>query len=154
MLDHRRIVVALDRQELWALDGNRVLRSTLVTTGDPVLPTPAGQYEILARASPLTFYSPYPPGSPYWYPLSPTTFALLFQVNGYYIHDAPWRSVYGPGSNAVAGTPGAATTGTHGCVNVPYAAMAWLYSWATVGTPVQVRPHLTPGPWSAIVAGR
>ena len=90
------------------------------------------------------------PGSPYWYPNSPANFAMMFQSNGYYIHDAPWRSFYGPGSNAVDGTPGTNTTGTHGCVNVPYSPMAWLFSWATLGTPVQVRQQITPNQWPAL----
>jgi flagellar hook assembly protein FlgD len=145
VLDHRRIVVSLHAQRLWALDGNRVLLTTLVTTGGPELPTPTGDFEVIDRESPFTFVSPYPPGSPYWYPPSPANFVLLFQVNGYFIHDAPWRTFYGPGSNSVDGTPGTNNTGTHGCVNVPYQAMLWLFNWATMDTPVQVRQHFTPG---------
>lgn len=138
-LDLRRIVISLKQQKMWALDGNKVLLSTLVTTGGPELPTPTGNYEIIDREAPFTFHSPFPPGSPFWYADSPTNFALLFQVNGYFIHDAPWRSYFGPGSNVVDGTPGSNTTGTHGCVNTPYTAMAWLFNWATMYTPVQVR---------------
>ena len=145
VLDHRRIVVSLDAQQLWALDGNRVLLTTLVTTGGPELPTPTGDFEVIDRESPFTFVSPYPQGSPYWYAPAPANFVLLFQVNGYFIHDAPWRTYYGPGSNTVDGTPGTNNTGTHGCVNVPYQPMLWLYNWATMSTPVQVRQHFTPG---------
>jgi flagellar hook assembly protein FlgD len=145
VLDHRRIVVSLDAQQLWALDGNRVLLTTLVTTGGPELPTPMGDFQVIDRESPFTFISPYPQGSPYWYPPSPANFVLLFQVDGYFIHDAPWRTFYGPGSNTIDGIPGTNTTGTHGCVNVPYQPMAWLYNWATMDTPVQVRQHFTPG---------
>lgn len=147
VLDHRRIVISLDAQQLWALDGNRVLLTTLVTTGGPELPTPTGDYQIIDRESPFTFHSQDPPGSPYWYPPSPTNFAMLFQVNGYFIHDAPWRSFYGPGSNLVNGAPGTNTGGSHGCVNVPYTPMAWLYNWATMYTPVQVRQDVMPGQW-------
>jgi flagellar hook assembly protein FlgD len=145
VLDHRRIVVSLDTQQLWALDGKRVLLTTLVTTGGPELPTPTGDFQVIDRESPFTFISPYPQGSPYWYAPSTANFVLLFQVNGYFIHDAPWRTFYGPGSNTVDGTPGTNTTGTHGCVNVPYQPMLWLYNWATMDTPVQVRQHFTPG---------
>lgn len=144
VLDHRRIVVSLDAQRLWAMDGDRVLLTTLVTTGGPELPTPTGDYQIIDRESPFTFHSPYPTDSPYWYPDSPANFALLFQVNGYFIHDAPWRSYYGPGSNSIDGKPGSNTTGTHGCVNVPYYPMAWLFNWATMFTPVQVRQSVAP----------
>jgi len=138
-LDRRRIVISLNKQELWALDGDRVLLRTPVTTGGPELPTPTGDYQIIDRESPFTFHSPFPPSSPYWYADSPTTFALLFQSDGYFIHDAPWRSVFGPGSNQTDGTPGGNYTGTHGCVNTPYDAMSWLWSWATMYTPVHIR---------------
>jgi flagellar hook assembly protein FlgD len=144
VLDHRRIVVSLDAQQLWALDGNRVLLTTLVTTGGPELPTPTGDFQVIDRESPFTFVSPYPQGSPYWYAPAPVNFVLLFQANGYFIHDAPWRTFYGPGSNSIDGTPGTNNTGTHGCVNVPYQSMLWLYNWATLSTPVQVRQHFTP----------
>ena len=146
VVDHRRIVVSLDQQQLWALDGNRVLLTSLVTTGGPELPTPTGDYQILDRESPFTFHSPFPKSSPFWYPPSPTNFALLFDYQGYFIHDAPWRGFYGPGSNSVDGIPGSNTTGTHGCVNVPYYQMQWLFSWASMYTPVQIRQSFTPPP--------
>jgi len=143
VLDRRRIVVSLAQQRLWALDGDNVLLTTLVTTGGPELPTPTGDYQIIDRESPFTFHSPFPVGSPFWYAPSPTNFALLFQANGYFIHDAPWRNVYGPGSNTTDGTPGGDYTGTHGCVNTPYDAMSWLFNWATYYTPVQVRSEFS-----------
>ncbi len=146
-LDLRRIIVSLDAQQLWELDGNNILLTTLVTTGGPVAPTPVGDFQIIDRESPFTFRSPYPKGSFMWYPPSPTTFALLFQINGYFLHDAPWRSNFGPGSNAVAGKPGGDVTGTHGCVNVPYNYMAWLYNWASMYTPVEIRNVVVPGKW-------
>src|SRR5262249_20519113 len=146
-LDLRRIIVSLDAQQLWALDADRVLLTTLVTSGGPLAPTPVGDFQIIDRESPFTFRSPYPKGSFMWYPPSPTSFALLFQIDGYFLHDAPWRSYYGPGSNAVAGKPGGDVTGTHGCVNVPYNYMAWLYNWASMDTPVEIRNAVTPGSW-------
>jgi lipoprotein-anchoring transpeptidase ErfK/SrfK len=60
------------------------------------------------------------------------SYAMLFIDGGYFIHDAPWRSDYGVGANY--------RSGTHGCVNVPAAAEAWLYAWAPVGTAVTVLP--------------
>ena len=50
---------------------------------------------------------------------------MLYDDGGYFIHDAPWRTVYGPGANV--------TSGTHGCVNVPLSTTALLYEWAAVG---------------------
>jgi len=138
-LTNKRIVVSLSQQRLVAYQGDQVFLDTLVTTGGPELPTPVGTFHILEKRSPFTFKSPWPKGSPFWYPDSPTTYAMLFEDSGYFIHDAPWRSWYGPGSNATAGTPGGNGTGTHGCVNVPFAAQAKLWGWTDVGTPVIVQ---------------
>jgi lipoprotein-anchoring transpeptidase ErfK/SrfK len=55
---------------------------------------------------------------------------MLFADDGYFLHDAPWRTVWGPGANL--------THGSHGCINVPKAAMATLFGWATAGTTVIV----------------
>ncbi len=139
LVTQKRIVISLSRQELWAYDGDEVVLSTLVTTGGPELPTPTGTFQILAKYSPFTFHSPWPKGSPYWYPDSPTTYAMLFDEGGYFIHDAPWRTHFGPGSNTTAGTPGGNETGTHGCVNVPLGVQARLFAWTDLGTPVVVQ---------------
>jgi lipoprotein-anchoring transpeptidase ErfK/SrfK len=136
----KHISISLSRQRLRAWDGNQVVLSTLVTTGNRALPTPIGWYHIFYKTSPFTFVSPWPYGSPYWYPPSPVTWVMEFRAGGYFIHDAPWRSVFGPGSNSELGTPGSNYTGTHGCVNVPYNAMRFLYSWAPMGTPVHIVP--------------
>jgi L,D-transpeptidase catalytic domain/FlgD Ig-like domain len=139
-ITYKRIVVSLSQQRLTAYDGSTPVLTTLVTTGNGALPTPLGVFPILAKYSPFTFTSPWPQGSPYYYPPSAANYALLFDNRGYYIHDAPWRSHFGPGSNAMLGTPGQNYTGTHGCVNVPLAAEAQLFTWATIGTVVQVVP--------------
>ncbi len=76
-----------------------------MTTGNPQLPTVLGHFKIFAKFSPFTFISADPPGSPDWYAPSPVSYAMEFQSAGYFIHDAPWRSVYGPGSNG-PGQPG------------------------------------------------
>ena len=124
------IVISLSRQVLTAFqDGTPVLTS-YVTTGRPWLPTPPGVTSVTAKYSPYLMVSPWAYGSAAWYPPSWTNWAMLFRGGGYFIHDAPWRSWYGPGSNYGAGT--------HGCVNVPYAQMRFLYGWTTIGTTVVV----------------
>jgi len=137
---YKRILISLSKQQLWAFDGFHYVLSSLVTTGNPALPTPTGNFPILGKYSPFTFVSPWPPGSTYYYAPSYTNYALLFDNRGYYVHDAPWRTDYGPGTNTTVGTPGQNYTGTHGCVNVPYAAEQQLFAWATIGTIVQVVP--------------
>ncbi|CAA9258530.1 MAG: hypothetical protein AVDCRST_MAG77-2556 [uncultured Chloroflexi bacterium] len=136
---NKRIVVSLSRQTLTAYDGERVALHTLVTTGGPQTWTPAGTFEIMTRQAPFTFRSPWPRGHPFWYADAQSSFAMLFADGGFFIHDAPWRGNFGPGSNTSMGTPGGNFTGTHGCVNVPYAAARQLFGWTVVGTPVIVQ---------------
>ena len=129
----KRIVVSLSQERLVAYAGNNVVVSTLVTTGGPELPTPIGAYRILAKDSPFTFHSPWPKGSPFWYADSPVSYALLFQDQGYFIHDAPWEpdSAFGPGSEN-------GYYASHGCVHIESTVMPWLYSWAGIGTTVVI----------------
>jgi lipoprotein-anchoring transpeptidase ErfK/SrfK len=103
-----------------------------VTTGRPALPTPVGSYHILFRASPFTFNSPWPPGSPYWYPPTPVTWAMDF-YDGDFLHDDPPEpsNAFGAGSND-------GPYASHGCVHVPHSAMAFLYNWLPVGSQVVI----------------
>ena len=124
------IKVSIADQRLTAYENGVALFSTVVATGRPELPTPRGTFHIKAKYSPYTFISPWPKGDPYWYPTLTVSWAMLFADGGYFLHDSPHRTLYGPGANL--------TNGTHGCVNVPLSSMARLYSWATVGTTVVV----------------
>lgn len=135
---YKHITISLYRQRRRAWDGNTVVLSTLVTTGNPALPTPTGWYTIYARFGPFTFVSPWPHGSRFWYPTSRVSFALEC-LHGYFIDGAPWRSVLGTGGNR-AGQPGTNYGGTHGCVNVPDWAGRFLYDWAPLGMPVHIIP--------------
>jgi L,D-transpeptidase catalytic domain len=136
-INYRRIVVHLATQHMDVFDGTTLLRSTLVTTGNALLPTPVGIWHIGAKFHPYRFISPWKKGNQYYYPPSSVQYALYFHAGGYFIHDAPWRTVYGPGTNTAPGPPGI-YSGTHGCINVPGDVEKWLYKWATIGTVVQV----------------
>ena len=129
----KAIWVSLDREELRAYENGARVRATLVTSGRPELPTDVGSFKVLRKNSPWTMHSPFPLGSPYWYPDTRVNYVLWFNDDGSGLHDAYWRSKYGPGTNG----PGR-SGGTHGCVNIPLADTVWLYNWAPVGTPVTI----------------
>lgn len=135
------IDINLSQESMTAYAGDKPVRTSLVTTGNYVYPdrrTPTGLYHIMTKLSPYEFVSPWPKSSPYYYPPSKSTYAMRFRDGGYYIHDAPWRSQFGPGTNMDYGTPGSDRTGSHGCVNTPPDMMKWLWSWAPDGTPVVI----------------
>jgi hypothetical protein len=140
-VNYKYIVIHLATQSMQIYDHNTLIRTSLVTSGNKILPTPVGIWHVGAKFHPYTFISPWKKGSTYYYPPSKVSYALYFHAGGYFIHDAPWRGVFGPGTNAAVGTPGQNYTGTHGCVNVPGDVMPWLYNWAPIGTVVDIVPN-------------
>jgi lipoprotein-anchoring transpeptidase ErfK/SrfK len=141
------ILVSLSQQWLFAFQDHRLVFRTAVTTGMPQLPTPTGTFHIMWHEHNVTFYSPWPPSSPYYYSPEHVNYAMYFRNNGYYIHDAPWRHAFGPGTNYPHIDPdGTHETGSHGCVNVPTGPMSWLYSWAHDGATVVIYGHAATGP--------
>jgi lipoprotein-anchoring transpeptidase ErfK/SrfK len=128
----KAVVIRLEAQTLTAYLNGRPILHAPVTTGRPALPTPVGSYRIEAAYSPFTFHSPWPPGSPYWYPPTPVTWAMPF-YNGDFLHDDPGEpaSAFGRGSEN-------GPYASHGCVHVPHAAMAFLFHWLPIGATVIV----------------
>ncbi len=55
-------------------------------------------FHIYFKARPFTFHSPWPPDSPFYYSPTPVQFWMPFD-GGEGLHDASWRSDFGPGSN-------------------------------------------------------
>jgi lipoprotein-anchoring transpeptidase ErfK/SrfK len=132
------IMISLDEQVLRAYQNGRLFMTTYVTTGRPELPTVTGHFAIYAKITPFEFHSPWPPGSPYYYAPTWITYWMPFYA-GYGLHDSWWRKHFGPGINVHGDGPGSAEpTGSHGCVNIPFAQTQRLWNWAPVGTPVVV----------------
>ncbi len=147
------ILVNIAQQWLWVYQDRKLVYRTPVTTGMPQLRTPTGMFTVQFKESNVTFISPWPKGSPYYYSPEHVNYAMYFAYDGYYIHDAPWRKCFGPGTNVPHTCPdGSQDTGSHGCVNVPTPAGAWIYKWVhngarvsivNVGTPVKPSPTPT-----------
>jgi lipoprotein-anchoring transpeptidase ErfK/SrfK len=136
---HKTIVVNLSKQWLYAYENGKQILDTPVTTGRPELPTPVGTFSVFSKLSPMTFRSPWPEGSPHWYPPSPANYAMEWAAGGYFLHDAPWRSVFGPGTNNWHDDPQfGPDTGSHGCISMSTSAAARLYAWTPIGTTVEV----------------
>ncbi|HXH98047.1 MAG TPA: L,D-transpeptidase, partial [Gaiellaceae bacterium] len=128
----KAVVIRLESQSLTAYKNGKLVLRTPVTTGRLALPTPVGSYAIQSRHSPYTFISPWPQGSPFYYPPTPVTWAMYFYDNDF-LHDDPAEplSAYGKGSQN-------GPYASHGCVHVPHDAMAFLYNWLPIGAKVIV----------------
>jgi lipoprotein-anchoring transpeptidase ErfK/SrfK len=127
----KAITLNLTLQEAVFYDNGCVVRATPITTGRPFLRTPTGVFHVFYKASPFTMVSPWPHGSPFWYPTGTVTWVMEFDVGGYFLHDASWEpsSMFGPGSEN-------SYVASHGCVHIPTPVMHWAYSWTPMGTPV------------------
>jgi lipoprotein-anchoring transpeptidase ErfK/SrfK len=131
----KAITISLSLQEAVFYDNGCVVSASPVTTGRPGLRTPTGDFSVFYKTSPFTMVSPWPAGSPDWYPTTTVQWVLEF-ADGYFLHDAYWenQSAFGPGSeNEVA-----QDYASHGCIHFPTVVMQWLYTWTPLGTPVTV----------------
>ena len=136
-LPEKALAISLNEQVIRAYEHGQQVFWSYVTTGRPGLETDPGSFKVYWKVSPWTMHSPWPKGSPFWYPDSKVQMVMWFN-GGDGIHDASWRSRYGPGTNGPHYDPTGEDTGTHGCVNVPYGNMVWLWNWTPTGTPVIV----------------
>jgi LysM repeat protein len=113
----RWIDIDLSAQRLTAYAGDTPVRSTLVSTGLPRTPTPTGRYRIYVKyaSAPMSGPGYYLPNVPY----------VMYFYRNYSLHGTYWHSNFGRRMS-------------HGCVNLPTLEARWLYSWASVGTPVNI----------------
>src|SRR5579871_551546 len=141
LLTGKVIVVSLTEQTLREYDNGQLVGWMYVVTGQRAAQTPPGLWHVIMKGTNLTFKSPDPPGSALWYPPTHINYGLLYHDNGYFLHDATWRSYFGPGANLPHNdyTSGQySDTGTHGCINMNLDDTIKLYNWTPVGTPVLV----------------
>ena len=131
----RLIIVSLQDQRLTAYEDGRVVVDTAVTTGRPALATDIGAMRVLRKDAPWTMHSPWPKGSPEWYPDTVVQMVVWFTKNGEGLHDASWQpaGTLGPGSQF-------GPFASHGCIHLALTAIKVLYAWAPIGTPVVVYP--------------
>ncbi len=117
------VEVSIGAQHLWFYKDYQLLYETDVVTGCIAknTPTQTGIFPIAYKESPATLIpSNETNGTPvkYWMPF----------YDGQGLHDANWRSAFG--GNIYQ------TSGSHGCVNMPYPAAEFIFNNADTGTPV------------------
>ncbi|HKV84169.1 MAG TPA: L,D-transpeptidase family protein [Ktedonobacterales bacterium] len=138
-LDGTRVmVVSLREQEARTYENGKFVKAFQVTTGNPDLPSPPGVHCIFVLMQNYDDISPFPKGSQYYYNPTHINYGMVYSDYGYIVHDAWWRSWFGKYSNLPHYDPISFNNGSHGCVNVPLDDMAWLFQWASYGTPVVV----------------
>lgn len=117
----RWIDVDLSAQTLIAYEGNEPIFETLISSGTYDHPTVTGQFRIWLKYEAQTMdgsllgYDYYLENVPY----------VMYFYNDYALHGTFWHSNFG-------------TPMSHGCVNMETSDAQWVFSWAGVGTVVNV----------------
>lgn len=127
------IIIHTVTQQLVAYQDGCPWFAAPVTTGRPALPTDRGVWHVFYKTRAYKMVSPWPPGSPFWYPDTWVYNAMEFVGDGTFIHNADWQpdDTYGPGSNY-------GPYASHGCVHVQDGPLAQLYNWTQLGATVIV----------------
>lgn len=113
------------------VDGELKYTSNCVTgtSGDPERQTPTGIYTIYDMETNTTLEGTVEESTGLPEYMSRVSYWMPFK-GGYGLHDAQWRRAFG--GNIYE------TSGSHGCVNLPYMAAQTIYQNVAIGTPVIV----------------
>jgi lipoprotein-anchoring transpeptidase ErfK/SrfK len=113
----RWIDVDLSDQRVVAYEGQVAVNTFIVSTGVWQYPTVTGQFHIYVKYEAADMAGPgyYLPSVPY----------VMYFYQSYGLHGTYWHNNFG-------------TPMSHGCVNLRTDDAAWLFQWASVGTPVNV----------------
>jgi L,D-transpeptidase catalytic domain len=119
------VLVVISQQHAWMCEKTVLVYDTPVTTGEVANgdDTPTGTWHIQSKQ-----------GARYLTTLDGTRYHVNYWLpydDIYGFHDAAWQT-FPEGSDLYQ------TAGSHGCVHLPEAAMAWLANWAAVGATVTI----------------
>lgn len=111
----RWIDINLRTQRLTAYQGDTPVFSAIISGGLPATPTVVGRFAVYSKLTSTRMVGPgYDlPGVPY----------TMYFYKGYAIHGTYWHNNFGQPMS-------------HGCVNMRTPDAAWLFNWASIGTPV------------------
>lgn len=118
----KKIGVDLQKQKLVYYLGEKKMDEFLISSGLPGTPTPKGEFEVLEKKPAVNYKGP-------GYNFPNTKWNLKFKKSAtmnYFIHGAYWHNKFGKPMS-------------HGCVNVAYKNMEYLYKWAEVGTKIMIK---------------
>lgn len=121
------VEISIASQEVWLyIDGKCILDTSCVTGTAGLYDTYTGVYALTYKKSPDTLTGTNANGSGY---SSEVTFWMPFNGNQG-MHDATWRSSFGGSIYK--------SSGSHGCVNLPYSAAATIYKNIEAGFPIVI----------------
>ncbi len=127
----RYVIVDLNAQLAWAMDGERIVREIAITSGKAGFETPTGHFEVMARIQNerMTSERAGITGQAEQYDVHRVLYTQYFADGGFALHLNYWQpqEVYG-------GYPT-----SHGCVGIPLADAQFLWLFGSGGMRVIVR---------------
>lgn len=115
----KRIVVTLDEQRIDCYEGERLVFSTLTSSGGEGFETPKGEHAVVYKQPSRHMYSD-PEfeafSDPNFFDLPGVPFNIFFTTLGHAIHGTYWHGDYG-------------RPRSHGCLNVTPEAARWMFCW-------------------------
>lgn len=114
--------INLSSEYMTIYQGDTVLMGTYISSGKPGFETPPGSYTVNTMLDSQTMEGVL--GGEY-YNVPDVPYVMYFTGVGHAIHGAYWHNNFG-------------TPMSHGCINMPLDAAAYLYSIAYIGMPVEI----------------
>lgn len=134
-IENKLIKIDLSERHLWACEQSKVAYNAPVITGMTAhasTVTPTGTYHVYGKTTNTALTGSDEAGS--WnYPVSYWMPFLDNQHGTYGFHDATWRN-----NNEFGKIDQNSSDASHGCVELPLAAMTWLYNWAPMRTTLTI----------------
>jgi lipoprotein-anchoring transpeptidase ErfK/SrfK len=127
------IVIRRESKALYFYEGERLVRSFPVATGQAVYPTPIGDFHIIAMWRNPWWYPPHSQWARGLKPIPPGPGNPL---------GTRWMGISAPGVG-IHGTPDPASVGysaSHGCIRMYIPSAEWLFSHVRIGAPVFIVP--------------
>ncbi len=115
--DERWFDINLSTQRMYAYDGDKLIKTFVVSTGLPGTPTVTGRFRIYVK-----YTSTLMTGPGYYLPNVPWT---MYFYNGYGIHGTYWHNNFGHPMS-------------HGCINMRNQDAEWAFGFASIGTLVNI----------------
>jgi len=115
--DERWFDLNLSTQRMYAYDGDKLIKTFIVSTGLPGTPTVTGRFRVYVK-----YVATLMAGPGYYLPNVPWT---MYFYNGYGIHGTYWHNNFG-------------TPMSHGCVNMRNSDAEWAFHFASVGTLINI----------------
>jgi lipoprotein-anchoring transpeptidase ErfK/SrfK len=109
--------INLSTQRMHAYDGNKLIKTFVVSTGLPGSPTVTGRFRVYVKYTATLMAGP-----GYYLPNVPWT---MYFYNGYGIHGTYWHNNFG-------------TPMSHGCINMRNSDAEWSFHFAGIGTLINI----------------